>query len=329
MHIPSSLLLAISQAQHLVVLTGAGASAESGVPTFRDALTGLWENFDPEELATPEAFVRDPALVWGWYEWRRKMLLAVRPNPAHIAIAELAKRVPRFTLITQNVDDLHERAGSVDVLHLHGSIFQPRCFDCKRPYTFSAPPSLIKEQKLEPPHCEHCGGLIRPGVVWFGESLPEQELKEAYEAVDSCDVLLSVGTSGIVYPAAHLPEMAAQKGASVIHINPQPVISKYANEHVLVGTAGQVLPKLLPERTWSLKEIDESLGVVKGSAFIAFKRVRNTLKEDQDFFYYSGMEQPEKVEELKQSKRVYASTVNAVLFTETAYGAIVSFLKNN
>lgn len=236
---------ALENTQHLVVFTGAGVSAESGVPTFRDALIGLWENFDPEALATPEAFEQDPAFVWGWYEWRRKLLLEVQPNPAHIAIAELAKRVPKFTLITQNVDDLHERAGSTDVLHLHGSLFTPRCFDCGNAYQFTAAPQHSVEQAITPPQCSNCSGHIRPGVVWFGESLPEAEFKAAFEAVQSCDLLLSVGTSGMVYPAAQLPEIAAQNNATVVHINPQKMSAITRHGYSLQGAAGEILPLLI------------------------------------------------------------------------------------
>jgi len=245
MFTPVDVKKVIENTQHLVVFTGAGVSAESGVPTFRDALTGLWENFDPEALATPEAFAENPDFVWGWYEWRRKLLLEVQPNAAHYAIAELAKRVPKFTLITQNVDDLHERAGSTDVLHLHGSLFTPRCFDCGRSYEFTQAPTLTKEQRITPPQCEHCSGNIRPGVVWFGESLPQKEIQTAFDAAQNCDFLLSIGTSGIVYPAAHIPEVAAQNSATVVHINPQkPPTHGYA-EYNLQGAAGDILPMLL------------------------------------------------------------------------------------
>lgn len=246
MPISAELKATILNAKHLLILTGAGVSAESGVPTFRDALTGLWENFDPMELATADAFVRDPALVWGWYEWRRKLILDVKPNPAHLAIAELAKRVSKLTLITQNVDDLHERAGSKQALRLHGSIFSPRCFDCGHNYQFEQAPTIEKEQKLEPPRCSQCNGMIRPGVVWFSESLPGQALEQAFDAAESCDVLLSVGTSGVVYPVAMLPEIAAKQGAQVTHINPQPVALRHANEQQLTGKAGEILPLFLP-----------------------------------------------------------------------------------
>lgn len=244
-HIPDELLAALRDAQHVVVFTGAGVSAESGVSTFRDALSGLWARFDPMQLATPEAFLADPELVWGWYEWRRQLLLKAQPNPAHHAIVELAQRVPKLTVITQNVDDLHERAGSHNVLHLHGSIFNPRCFNCARPYALTSAPQMSYEQALAPPICSHCQGLIRPGVVWFGEALPQAEMAAAFKAAENCDVLLSVGTSGVVQPAAQIPSLALHSGAWVAHINPEPVSSQHPRELSLSGAAGQILPQLL------------------------------------------------------------------------------------
>jgi hypothetical protein len=173
--IDNQIVEALRVAQRIAVLTGAGISAESGIPTFRDKQTGLWENFDAADLATPSAFQRDPALVWGWYEWRRIRVLRAQPNPAHEAIATMAERVPRFTLITQNVDDLHERAGSRQVLHLHGELARPYCESCRHPYAHPPGVPQLPEggSKLEPPRCQACGARVRPGVVWFGESLPE------------------------------------------------------------------------------------------------------------------------------------------------------------
>ncbi|MFB1012092.1 MAG: NAD-dependent deacylase [Thiopseudomonas sp.] len=243
-YIPQPVMDAVQQARHLVIFTGAGVSAESGVHTFRDALTGLWARFDPAQLATPDAFMRDPALVWGWYEWRRQLLLKVQPNAAHHAIARLQRGLPGVTVITQNVDDLHERAGSRAVLHLHGSIFAPRCFDCARPHAFDAPPQLDHEQAVEPPRCTDCGGPVRPGVVWFGESLPETALSAAFAAAESCDCLLSIGTSGVVHPAALIPTMASRAGATVIHVNPEPVPVRHAREYSLQGPAGVIVPLL-------------------------------------------------------------------------------------
>ncbi|MBB3104809.1 SIR2 family NAD-dependent protein deacylase [Azomonas macrocytogenes] len=245
--IPLELIEGLRSSRHVVVFTGAGVSAESGVPTFRDALTGLWARYDPLALATPEAFQQDPDLVWGWYEWRRLRTLQASPNPAHHAIAELARRVPRLTLITQNVDDLHERAGCQDVLHLHGSLHHPRCFNCAAAFnglleTTNEPPV---EKRQSPPCCPICSGPVRPGVVWFGEALPEKAMHEAFAAASECDLLLSVGTSGAVYPAALIPSLAWQGGALVAHINPQPSSLHSVREYNLTGFAGEVLPALL------------------------------------------------------------------------------------
>ncbi|XQE66082.1 SIR2 family NAD-dependent protein deacylase [Pseudomonas sp. P3C3] len=238
---------ALRTCRHLLVFSGAGVSAESGIPTFRDALTGLWARFDPARLATPEAFLADPELVWGWYEWRRQRVLRAEPNAAHRAIAELTRRVPWLTLVTQNVDDLHERAGSEEVLHLHGSLHAPRCFDCGAPYAWLDAELNEPEQgrRLPPPACVVCGGRVRPGVVWFGEALPQLALQRAFAAAAECDLLMSVGTSGLVYPAAQVPQIALRNGAQVVHINPQPVISSSPREHNVQGAAGVVLPHLL------------------------------------------------------------------------------------
>lgn len=244
--LPSALVETLRTARRWVVFTGAGVSAESGIPTFRDALTGLWAQFDAEALATAEAFVRDPNLVWGWYEWRRAKVTQSLPNAGHLAIAALTQKAPELTLVTQNVDDLHERAGSSDVLHLHGSLHHPRCFRCAQP--MDPLPSLLdltqQEQPLAPPACPHCGGLMRPGVVWFGEMLPEQALSAAFEAAAQCDVLISVGTSGVVYPAAQIPEIAWRSGATVVHVNPQQLSVRSEREYALSGKAGDWLPVL-------------------------------------------------------------------------------------
>ncbi len=239
----------LRNARHVVVFSGAGLSAESGIPTFRDALTGLWESFDPAVLATPQAFRNDPPLVWGWYEWRRAKVLAAQPNAAHLAIAELARRVPMLTVVTQNVDDLLERAGCCDVLHLHGSLSSPRCFACTRPYTLSADP--LDEppggRRIEPPRCQRCNGKVRPGVVWFGESLPDDVWRKALSAAKDCDVLLSIGTSGLVQPAAEIPRIALRHGAQVLHINVQPEPVEGDRKFSLEGRAAEVLPRLVEE----------------------------------------------------------------------------------
>lgn len=233
--------------QRVVAVTGAGISAESGIPTFRDALTGLWARFDAEQLATPAAFRHDKALVWGWYEWRRMRVLQCQPNRGHRALARLAEIVPEFTLITQNVDDLHERAGSSSVVHLHGSLHTPRCTVCSKPHRL--PPDIPNEpeggRRIEPPACLHCGHDIRPGVVWFGEGLPEQAWQHAESAVRRCDLLLTIGTSGLVYPAAGLPVLARRLGKPVIVINPDETEHDRLATLILRGKAGEVLPRLL------------------------------------------------------------------------------------
>jgi NAD-dependent deacetylase len=237
----------LAKARHVLVFTGAGVSAESGIATFRDKLGGLWERFDPTQLASADGFRADPALAWGWYEMRRAGILQARPNPAHLAIAALAKRVPQLTLVTQNVDDLHERAGSPDVLHLHGRLDAFRCFSCDRPV--GSLPALAEDagegRRIEPPRCIYCAGPLRPGVVWFGESLPAHTLERAFAAAEDCDLVLSVGTSGLVQPAASIPRLALAAGASVVHVNPQPALTGHPREFALAGKAGEVLPALL------------------------------------------------------------------------------------
>ena len=230
---------ALRKARHACVLTGAGMSAESGIPTFRDPLTGLWARFRPEELATPEAFERDPKLVWDWYEWRREIVRGSEPNPGHFALVGIERRVPRFTLVTQNVDGLHQRAGSRDAIEYHGNILRDRCTReavARRRADWSA--SGL-------PECASCGALLRPDVVWFGEPIPSGPMLRAAEAASHCDVFLSIGTSSLVYPAAGLAEAALASGASVIEINPNPTdLTRYAHV-VLRGPSGQLLPRLL------------------------------------------------------------------------------------
>ncbi len=245
--IPPDLIVALQQSKHIVVFTGAGVSAESGIPTFRDAFTGLWERFDAEDLATPDAFRKDKELVWGWYEWRRMQVLRALPNPAHVAIAGLARHVPRLTVVTQNVDDLHERAGSTEVLHLHGSLHSPRCLACSRAHIL--PPDIPQEpeggRRLSPPLCTHCGGSVRPGVVWFGEDLPVRELHRAFAAAKECDVLFAIGTSGLVQPAARIPVLAMRAGAKVVQVNPMATSLDEECTWSLRGAAGVIMPNLL------------------------------------------------------------------------------------
>jgi len=211
--IPEELIETFRKATRLAVLTGAGVSAESGVPTFRGP-EGLWRKYRPEELATPEAFNRDPKLVWEWYDWRRSLIAPLKPNTGHKFIAVLEKIYPHFLLITQNIDGLHQKAGSKKLVELHGNIWKMRCTregTVKEDYHVPLP--------RIPPVCEGCGALLRPHVVWFGESLPLDALEEAIHAAESCDLFLVVGTSGVVYPAAALPQQAASSSAVVVEIN--------------------------------------------------------------------------------------------------------------
>jgi NAD-dependent deacetylase len=221
-----------------VFFTGAGISRESGIPTFREAQTGLWANFDPEELATPSAFKRNPTLVWQWYDSRRKKLEEVKPNPGHFAIAELESELDRVIVLTQNVDGLHKLAGSSDVVELHGSIKEFFCFDRHHP-AGDVPIGLP-----EPPRC-HCGSLIRPGVVWFHEALPDVEFARAQKEIAKCSLLFVVGTSSLVYPAAGLPMLAMQNQIPVIEINPDDTPLSRSATVVLRGPSGQILPDVL------------------------------------------------------------------------------------
>lgn len=237
--IPPSLVQHLQSARCLAVLTGAGVSAESGVPTFRDAQTGWWRRYRPEDLATPQAFLRNPALVWEWYAWRKKLVRQVEPNPGHYALAEIEKHVTAFTLVTQNVDGLHQRAGSRNVLELHGNIQRMKCFDEGTLIT------SVDESGTTPPRCPHCGGLLRPDVVWFGELLPADVLQQAMQAARECDTFLSIGTSALVQPAASLPLLALQNGAVVVVINPQITPMTDQVPYSLRGPSGVVLPELV------------------------------------------------------------------------------------
>jgi NAD-dependent deacetylase len=236
----SALVSRLREAKLVAVLTGAGMSAESGVPTFRDALTGLWAKFDPRELATPSAFERNPKLVWDWYAARRRQVLEVAPNPGHVALARIERLVPDFLLATQNVDGLHARAGSVKLVELHGNISRLRCSREQRVVErFDEPRDAL------PPRCPGCGAFLRPDVVWFEEMLPREALERADAAARACDVLLVVGTSGEVYPAAALPNHAKARGARVVEINPTATpLSDLADDR-LRGPSGVVLPALL------------------------------------------------------------------------------------
>jgi NAD-dependent deacetylase len=226
----------LAAARFVTALTGAGISAESGIPIFRGA-GGLWNNYRPEDLATPQAFAVNPRLVWEWYGWRQGLIAKAEPNAGHGALAALERRLPGFTLVTQNVDGLHSRAGSEDPIELHGSIWKVRCTGCDHERTLSEPVE-------EPPHCEDCGALERPGVVWFGESLPEDAFEAALSAAARAEVLLVVGTSGMVQPAASLVEVGRSRGAFVIEVNPE-ASPGGRNRIALAGPAGTILPALV------------------------------------------------------------------------------------
>jgi len=235
---------ALREAASVTVLTGAGVSAESGIPTFRDALTGFWANADPAKLATPEGFENDPEYVTRWYDWRRTQCAQVQPNPAHHALATLEQELHRagrqLTLVTQNVDGLHQAAGSREVIELHGSLWMWRCVRC----------GLVREERggpmpEYPPRCDDCGGLRRPGVVWFGELLPEPAFQRAESAAAACDLFLSAGTSSRVYPAAGLLDVAIARRIPTVEINPAPTASANEVRWQLSGKAGTVLPQLV------------------------------------------------------------------------------------
>jgi len=228
----------LSRAKRVVFLTGAGASAESGIPTFRDAMTGLWSRFRPESLASPEGFASDPALVWGWYQWRRQLVEAAEPNSGHLAIASMQAVLADCVLVTQNVDGLHQRAGSPSVVELHGNLFRNICSRDGRDVDPSA------WVPGEPPGCPRCGAPVRPAVVWFGEMLPEDALRQAQSAAMACEVFFSVGTSALVFPAAQLAEIALRSGATVVEINPEPTPLTPHADIVITEPSAVALPRI-------------------------------------------------------------------------------------
>ncbi len=231
----------LRDAKRVVCLTGAGVSVESGLATFRDTKTGQWTRVDPERYATQKGFVSNPADVWQWYMRRYTQMQRAKPNAGHIAIAELQMLFPTCTVVTQNVDDLHERGGSQYVLHLHGVIWRYRCNGCRRPYTLST------EERMTdlPPMCPNCFGFIRPDIIWFEEHLPTGILDLAMTATESCDVMLVIGTSGVVYPAGEFPITAKQHGAALIEVNPEPTPISDMVDVALRGPSGEIMPRLV------------------------------------------------------------------------------------
>ncbi len=228
----------IKKSKNVVALTGSGVSAESGIPTFRGK-NGLWKNFRAEELATPHAFSQNPKLVWEWYDWRRGIIAPVKPNPAHKVLALWEKEFPEFYLITQNIDGLHQKAGSKRIIELHGNIWQVKCTqEGTVSFNFEVP---LKEI---PPICPNCQSLLRPNVVWFGESLDQSKLNQAIRLSTECDIMFVIGTSAVVQPAASLPYFALREGAVVIEINIEPTPLTSQVNYFLQGKAGEILPEL-------------------------------------------------------------------------------------
>ncbi|HIW91817.1 MAG TPA: NAD-dependent deacylase [Candidatus Corynebacterium avicola] len=244
--LPQDLATAVRDARRVEVFTGAGISADSGLDTFRDATTGLWSHVDPQAMASIDSWARDPEPMWAWYLWRAAKARTADPNPGHTAIADwpnLAEGVD-VHVTTQNIDDLHERAGSSDVSHLHGSLFAFRCTICGAP---AAEPELPTEpvERLTPPSCSLCGNPVRPGVVWFGEALPQQDFAEAEQSMQNCDLVVIVGTSGVVYPAAGLPQVAAARGVPIVEISAADTDLTPLTTWSLRTTAAEGLPALV------------------------------------------------------------------------------------
>jgi NAD-dependent deacetylase len=237
----------LRQAKRPCVLTGAGVSKESGIPTFRDALDGLWARFNPQELATPQAFTRDPKLVWDFYEYRRELMRPAKPNPGHYALAKLEQRFPRLPIITQNIDTLHEDAGSTNVISLHGKIATNKCF-----YNCQGDPTLVDVSKIEwdktsgPPPCPHCGrAMVRPNVVWFGEMLSMPMLVEVKQIIRNTDLMLVIGTSGVVMPASEMPQTAKVHGAKIIEVNHDACLVTRLADVWLQAPSGEALPRVV------------------------------------------------------------------------------------
>jgi NAD-dependent deacetylase len=237
--LPDELIRFLRKAERVATLTGAGVSQESGLRTFRDTQTGLWTQYKPTDLASPEAFARDPKLVWDWYAMRRAKVREVEPNPGHYALVDMAHHILDFSLITQNVDGLHLKAGSPCVIELHGNLQRVRCSSCGQQA------EEWNDADGNVPRCRACGGLLRPDVVWFGESLPRAALESAVNAARTCHVFFSIGTSGLVQPAASLAYAARNRGAVVVEINAEPTPLTEKVDFVLQGKSGEILPALV------------------------------------------------------------------------------------
>ena len=236
----------LASSKNVIAFTGAGISAESGIPTFRGK-DGLWKKYRPEELATPEAFERNPKLVWDFYKWMIKKILKAKPNPAHYSLVELEKMGILKAVITQNVDDLHREAGTKNLIELHGNIFRVRCTSCEFREHLKESGRIDEILSEDLPKCPKCGSLLRPDVVWFGEPLPSKELNEAFKLAKEADVVIVVGTSGLVYPAAYIPYIVKDSGGVVIEINVQKSGITPIADFFLRGKAGEILPKLVQE----------------------------------------------------------------------------------
>jgi len=241
---PGTFLNILRSARRVAVLTGAGVSAESGIPTFREAQTGLWAQYDPAELATPMAFRRNPARVWAFYAARRERIGQAAPNPGHYALAALEAHVPHFCLVTQNIDSLHHKAGSRNVVELHGNISRTRCNRCYRVV------ASWEEPEVPPPTCPHCRGLLRPDVVWFHENLPREALSAGFRAAEEAEVFFSIGTSAQVYPAASLPLIAKEHGAVTVEVNPVATPLTPRMDYTFPHPSGHLLPRLITALGW-------------------------------------------------------------------------------
>jgi NAD-dependent deacetylase len=233
----------LAEARTVLVSTGAGMSRESGIPTFRDAMEGLWAQYDPQQLATEDGFRANPRRVWSWYAWRRHQIARAAPHAGYHALVELERALPSVTIVTQNVDGLHALAGSRDVVELHGNIHRAKCLD--RGHPFPGEPPLPEAEEADPPPCPVCGSPLRPDVVWFDEMLPPDAVERAWRLAGACDVMLVVGTSGTVWPAAELPHVAHAARARIVEVNPEPSELTRLADVFIQGPAGTVLPDLV------------------------------------------------------------------------------------